>query len=113
MESPAECAENFIQCFEGVILCCWCASICFKEEEEKKKRCGCAASLFGVTYGSLATALSAGACNVTKSSVGLGFGITAVVLGVGGCLYVGCQECASDESSESPSDDPLVLSQPT
>ena len=36
-----------------------------------------------MTYGSLATALSAGACNVTKSSVGLGFGITAGVVRVG------------------------------
>ena len=66
-----------------------------------------------MTYGSLATALSAGACSVTKSSVGLGFGITAVVLGVGGCLYVGCQECASVESSGSLSDDRRVETQPT
>ena len=107
-QADRECAEGTAKC----IFCWSCAGICFDEEEEIEKRYGCAASLFGVTYGSLTTALSAGAWNVTKSSVGLGFGITAVVLGVCGCLCLGCQKCASDESSGSSSDDRPVVTQP-
>ena len=52
-------------------------------------RCSCATSHFCLGYGSLTTALSAGACDESKSSVCLGFGITGVVLGLSLCLCLG------------------------
>ena len=111
-EDLAECTRMCIEC----LFCCWCSQLYYaREEEQSYMQSSCAASHFCLGYGSLTTALSAGACDVSKSSVCLGFGITGVVLGVCVCLCLGCDKygCQCDESSESPSDDPLVLSQPT
>ena len=107
--------ESIRMCTE-YLFCCCCSKLYYtREEEQSNMRSSCATSHFCLGYGSLTTALSAGACDVSKSSVCLGFGTTGVVLGVCVCLCLGCDKygCPSDESSESPSDDPLVLSQPT
>ena len=101
-----------------VLFCYFCARITFNEEGEETEKCLCTLNLFGITYGSLTTALSAGACDVAKSSVGLGFGITGVVLGTCGCLglclYSQKCPCACVESSEATngSDEYPVLNQP-
>ena len=115
LEGLESLEESSRMCME-FSFCCWCSKLYYtREEEQKKMRCACAASHFCLGYGSLTTALSAGACDVSKSSVCLGFGITGVVLGVSVCLCLGWDKygCPCDESSEIPSDDPLVLSQPT
>ncbi len=73
-----------------IVLCYPCAEGYFPDENEKCEKYLCASSLNGMVYGTLTTILSSGACHgVEKSSTGLGFGITGLVLGtIGGlCLY--------------------------
>lgn len=87
------------------LLCCSAASICFDKEDEKSKKYFCGGSMSGVTYGALTTALSAGACDVRKSTTCLKIGITALVLGtlcgLGLCV---CEHYCKEDAIPSPDD---------
>ena len=112
-QSQRECAEHLLD----VLFCCWCANIVFDKEGEKTKRSLCALSTIGMTYGSLTTALSAGACDAAKSSVCLGIGITGVVLGTCGCLCLcfenhPCVESSVGSEATNGSNEYPVLNQP-
>ena len=118
MDPQSDRAINEAELCIDVLFCCWCAKIVYDQEEEKNKRSFCAWSTFGLTYGSLTTALSAGACDVAKSSVCLGIGITGVVLGTCGCLCLRfhnhpCVESSVGSEATNESDENPVLNQPT
>ena len=88
LEARKECKK----CTRGCApwLLCWpCAGLCFEEEEWKCQRRGCAASLSGVFYGGITTALSSDA--FYSSPFGLKCGITMLVIGclcgLGLCAY--------------------------
>ena len=84
-EDLAECTRMCIEC----LFCCWCSQLYYaREEEQSYMQSSCAASHFCLGYGSLTTALSAGACDVSKSSVCLSW-IWNYRCGLGSlCMFV-------------------------
>ena len=104
MRQPQQLDEETRQCMTdcvSALFCCPCAKGFVGEDEECVKFLF-ATSLSGIFYGGITTALSAGLCGVSKSSTGLGIGITSVVVGilctVGWCYHVRSRDAMASQS---------------
>lgn len=99
-----ECKKNMVICAQ-LVFCWFCASGCYESQPNKVV---CAASLSGIQYGGILIGYSA----ANSSSLGLGIGIPAVVLGtitaVGLCAHeLEVSDCC--ESAESSSSAPVEV----
>ena len=116
-----ECKKNMTICAQLVF--CWiCASGCF---ESQPKKVVCAASLSGMQYGGILIGYSA----ANSSSLGLGIGIPAVILGTITAVGLSahelevsdcCRESVESSASSAPVEvqpgltvgPPAIISQP-
>ena len=115
-----ECNKNMVICAKLVF--CWACASWF---ESQAKRVVCAASLSGMQYGGILTLYSA----VNSSSLGLGIGIPAMVLGTITAVGLSahelevsdcCRESVESSASSAPVEvqpgltvgPPAIISQP-